>query len=296
MGSPLVLSLKRRKNLYNSTIKLLSPAKLNLYLNILGSYSGGFHRIESIVERISLCDEITIRTTKEPKIKIHSNIKDLESATNLVVKAATLIKKEAKLPFGFDIFLKKRIPVGAGLGGGSSNAASTLIGINTLLRLGFDNEKLYKLGGRLGSDVNFFLSQSKFALLQGRGEKVVPFEGKNIKHFVIWPKISLSTKTVYNNAKVKLTKFFNGAKILQYAIKKGDRPFLQKRIFNVLEKTAIALCKELKEIKKTLSENDLSCHVTGSGSALYTVGSDISINAIKSMLPSKMTVFAVKTF
>ena len=296
MGSPLVLSHKKHKNLYRSKIKLLSPAKLNLYLNILGKYPGGFHEIESIVERISLCDEISITPQENPKITITSNIKSLESKDNLCVKAASLIKKKYGIKCGFNIHLKKKIPVGAGLGGGSSNGATVLIGITKLLKLNLKKEALYRMGSVLGSDVNFFLCEGSFGLVTGRGEKVIALRGKKLKHLIIWPKKFLSTKQVYNKNKAKLTKFFNGVNIIKYALKKGDIRFLKSGIFNALESSAIALCQDLSKVINTLRKNNIDCYVTGSGSALYTVSDTISARRIKNLLRRKLPVFTAQTF
>lgn len=296
MVSPLAVSLKKRKNLYASTVKVLSPAKINLYLNILGKYSNGFHRIESIVERVSLFDEITIRTTESKAVTISSNVKSLENNTNLCVQAAKALMKKNKLPCGFDIFLKKQIPVGAGLGGGSSNAASTLIGINELMGLKLPDSALYRLGAKLGSDVNFFISQSPFAFISGRGEKTVPFKGKRLRHLIFWPGISLATKKVYAAQRVKLTKVFSNVKILTHAIKKGDKDLIKKNIFNALEAPALRISKELREAKEYLVQKGIEAKVTGSGSALYTVLDGTTAHKIEGKLANKgWLVFAVCT-
>ncbi len=334
MASPLIVSLRKHKNFCGSKIKILSPAKINLYLNIRGKYPGGFCRLESIVERISLCDEISIIVKSPSAINISSNDKNLETSENLAFKAAYLLKRRLKIPFGFDIFLKKNIPIGSGLGGGSSNAASTLLGLNELLNLELGKQELYSLGAKLGSDVNFFLSQSQFAFLEGRGEKITPFRVKNkFHHFIIWPGIAISTKKVYAALKVnlagsislankksklcngaKLTKFFNNDKILRYALKKGDIFLIKKNIYNTLEKKAFGLSGKLRKAKTFLKRQGVFSKVTGSGSALYTVGNVISLSKInpvrdgvsldgrlslsgvKRLVPKKWVVFEVITF
>lgn len=304
MASPLIVSLKREKSFCGSKIKILSPAKINLYLNIKGKYPGGFHRLESIVERISLCDEISVTVSKIPKIKISSNNKSLNTDENIIFKAANLVQRKYKIPFGFDIFLKKNIPIGAGLGGGSSNAASTLLGLNKLLNLKLGKKELYFLGAKLGSDVNFFLSQNKFAFLEGRGEKITPLRVRNkFQHFIIWPGISISTKRVYEKlesnlpaGRQELTKFFNNANILRYALKKGDAFLIKKSIFNALERRVLSLYEELKKTKALLESEGIFVKVTGSGSAFYTIFNSISLSKIKSLLPKEWAVFEVITF
>jgi 4-diphosphocytidyl-2-C-methyl-D-erythritol kinase len=296
MASQLIVSLKKQSSLYGSTIKLLSPAKINLYLNILGKYPSGFHKIESIVERVSLFDEITIRVQESPRIRIFCADKALQGKHNLCYKAAQLIKERLRLKVGFDIFLKKNIPLGAGLGGGSSNAASVLLGINALLNLGLNQNKLYQLGKSLGSDINFFLSQSRYAFISGRGEKIAPFTGKTFRHIIIWPKTSLSTKEVYQNFKAKLTKALGNVKMLKYALKKGDTCLLKSNIFNALEQSALSLCQELKKAKEIFDKQGVFSSVTGSGSAFYLVLDGAAPFHIKGFVPKKLDVYEVKTW
>ena len=295
MVSPLLLSLKKQKNLTSSSVKIKSPAKINLYLNILGKYSSGFHKIESIFERISLCDVITISLCKDNGVTISCNDKSLENVNNLCVKSAQLILKKSKKKIGCHIDLKKQIPVGAGLGGGSSNAASVLIGLNHLLGLKLKKEELCKLGKKLGSDVNFFLGETPYALVTGRGEKVTPFKAKSLKHLIIWPGVFLSTAKVYRSTRAKLTKNLSNANILAYALKKGDLELIKPLSFNVLEKSALSQSKKLKQIKSLLFKHGIDARVTGSGSALFTFGDNHRAGRIKKLLPKNCTLFKVNT-
>ena len=304
MASPLIVSLKKQKNFCGSKIELLSPAKINLYLNVIGEYPGGFHRLESIVERISLFDKVTIDVKKEPSVRITSNRKDLETNQNLCVKAILLLKKNFQIPFGFDVSLEKNIPVGSGLGGGSSNAAVTLLGINKILDLKLNINKLYRLGAKLGSDVNFFLADSQFAFLQGKGEKVRPLSvNHKFSHFVIWPGVYVSTKKVYKNTRVKLTKFFNNVNILRYALRKRDDFLIKKSIYNILEKKAFSICSELEKVKEYLNRKGIFCRLTGSGGAFYTSpvclghkDNNLSIIKLRNIVPDNWDVFEIQTF
>lgn len=316
MASPLIISLKKRKSFYGSKIHLLSPAKINLYLNIKGEYPDGFHRIESVAERISLCDKISIRIIRSPVIRLSSQPEIVETKDNLVFKAAQLIRKKFKIPFGFDISLRKKIPIGAGLGGGSSNAASTLLGLNRLLNLRIKKENIYSLGRQLGSDVNFFLSESRFALLTGRGDKVIPMKIKSkLDHFVVWPDLSVSTKKVYSNLRAnppagihtvngrgkaygqaELTKNFNNANIIRCALSRSNIPLVKKSVFNALENSALSLYSRLKQVKMRLERRGIFVNMTGSGSAFYTVGMVTTLNKLKRLVPGKWAVFKVSTF
>jgi 4-diphosphocytidyl-2-C-methyl-D-erythritol kinase len=182
------------------------------------------------------------------------------------------------------------------LGGGSSNAAFTLLGINMLLDLKLKQQRLYQLGSELGSDIDFFISQSRFAFIQGRGEKVTPLSGKVFRHLIVWPGVNLSTKMVYQNSRVKLTKHLNNVKMLNYALKKGDNFLLKKSIFNALEKTALSISGQLREAKEYLSRRGIFARVTGSGSALYTILDKFTHYNIKKSLPKGWFIFEVQTF
>jgi 4-diphosphocytidyl-2-C-methyl-D-erythritol kinase len=248
------------------------------------------------MERVSLFDVVSIKVKRDSQIKVDCSQKDILQQKNLCFKTVKLLKEKFKIPFGFDIKIKKNIPVGAGLGGASSNAASVIWGIDFLLDLKLSKKELFSLGEKIGSDVNFFLSQSSFAFLWGRGEKVIPFKAKKLKHLIIWPKISLSTKRVYQNFQLYLTKYFNNVKILIYALKKRDFHLIKKNIFNALEKSAFSLCKELEYIKKYLTKKGFWVKMTGSGSAFYiTLEKEISTLRYKGIFSREWQVFEVQT-
>lgn len=297
-------SRKKQKNFCGSAVKLLSPAKINLYLNILGKYKNGFHEIESIVERINLFDRIEISCNNTGKFIITTNLPSLNNNKNLCLQAAKLLVQEYNLSYGVEIKLFKQIPVGAGLGGGSSNAATVLLGLNKILKLNLSLGELFILGARLGSDVNFFLAQTSFALIKGKGEIVIPFQGKKLFHYIIWPKIFVSTAQVYKNLarlnppnkNVKLTKFLPNVNILRYAIKVNNVCLLEKQIFNVLEKSTIELCQECLTIKNFLARHSIVSSVTGSGSAVFTVSKKCIPKKVQKNLLKKWLGFQVQTF
>ena len=293
MALKLVVWHKKSKIPYASKIKVLSPAKINLYLNLLGRYSNGFHKLESIVERISLCDEIEISQSPDKTAAIICNDKQLAGSDNLCIKAAQLMQKKFRLDYGFKINLTKKIPVGAGLGGGSSNAASVLIGINILAGLKLAKKELYSLGAKLGSDVNFFLSDSPYALMQGRGERITPFNGKKLKHTIIYPGVHLATKLVYQHTHFKLTKNLDNANMIKNGLKNGDKALVESATFNSLEKPALSLCVKIQDVKNYFAPKNIDFYVTGSGSALYSFS---SINLFNGKLPGKWQVFEVDTF
>jgi 4-diphosphocytidyl-2-C-methyl-D-erythritol kinase len=164
------------------TLHALAPAKINVFLRIVGRRTDGYHLLDSLMIPISLCDEVqvTVETAKrkmeggESRLVLTCDEPTVPSdTTNLAYKAATLLLKEAAMQAAVSIHLKKRIPAGAGLGGGSSDAAAVLKSLNTLLHLGFSEDRLCQLGARLGADVPFFIP-CRPARVTGIGEILTP--------------------------------------------------------------------------------------------------------------------------
>jgi len=290
------------KRYYRNKIKLLSPAKINLYLNILGKYRDPvtgklthYHEIESIFERISLCDKIELSRTDSDTIEFICTQKEIETDDNLCVKAAKLIFDRAGIKDGIKIKLTKNIPVGAGLGGGSSNAAAVLTGINRMFSLNYSKDDLFQLGSRLGSDVNFFIADTQYAVVRGRGERIEPFDGAKFYHFLVWPGEILSTADVYKNVSDKLTNHLSNVNIIRHAIYNGDIVLLKNNIYNALEDSALALCVPMGELRKVFERSGELVKVTGSGSAIYTISrSPIPRDFMRKLSPG-YRVFRVNT-
>ena len=182
-------------------VRILSPAKLNLYLEVLNKRPDGYHNIRSLFERISLSDELTFRQSDNQRIEIKSDAKDIpKDGRNLVYKAASLLRDSLGIKKGVSIEIKKRIPAGSGLGGGSSNAASALLALKKLWNLKLSQKKLFAYGSHLGSDVAFFLSGASFAVGEGRGEKIKPLAHfkKKFWHIIIVPDFKVSTREIYD--------------------------------------------------------------------------------------------------
>jgi 4-diphosphocytidyl-2-C-methyl-D-erythritol kinase len=157
-------------------IQVFTPAKINLILRILDKRTDGYHNVWSVMETVDLVDELRFcRLPGHTGIRFRCNHPAVPAdARNLVVRAAQTVLDQAGVDQGLDIQLQKRIPVGAGLGGGSSNAAGTIAGLNELLRLGWSREEQIRLGAMLGSDVPFFFAAPS-AQVSGRGEHVTAF-------------------------------------------------------------------------------------------------------------------------
>ncbi len=260
------------KNLYGrNRVKVYPPAKINIYLNIIGEYSNGFHKIESIINRINLFDEITIERAGGSSINFSCNNKSLDNDNNLCVKALRFLRRRFELG-GLKIHLNKGIPIGAGLGGGSSDAAYTLLGVDKLLGLGLSKRELFNIGSHLGSDVNFFIAQSSWAYIGRKGEDVEPLDiDAKLKYLLVYPNISTSTKLVYEGAGLNLTKFLDNVNILKYALRKRDYLLVEELSFNCLEKSALCIYKELESVRTLFRRGGFFCRLSGSGSTFFTI-------------------------
>jgi 4-diphosphocytidyl-2-C-methyl-D-erythritol kinase len=182
-------------------MQVFAPAKINLSLRILGRGEDGFHEIETLIAPISLCDEIKI-DKNAGGLEFRCDDKSVPAgAENLVVRAANAFFRETKLKGGVSIDLKKRIPQGAGLGGGSSDAASTLLALNQLCETKLSRQALAKLGETVGSDVPFFIFASA-ALCKGRGEAVAPMKlSEALSILLLKPNFGVSSQWAYSRWK-----------------------------------------------------------------------------------------------
>ncbi|MBU4418754.1 MAG: 4-(cytidine 5'-diphospho)-2-C-methyl-D-erythritol kinase, partial [Candidatus Omnitrophica bacterium] len=185
----------------SSVLAIKSFAKLNLYLQVLNKRKDSFHNLSTLFARIDLADTLIFRKRPDGSIKIKCDNRQVpKDKTNLCYRAAALLKQELNLSLGIEIELKKYIPVGAGLGGGSTNAASVLLGLNRFWNLGLPKTRLVNLGAKLGSDVPFFMHQAKFALGSQRGDKIKPLislQKLKLWFILIYPNLKVSTPLIY---------------------------------------------------------------------------------------------------
>ncbi|MFA5146678.1 MAG: 4-(cytidine 5'-diphospho)-2-C-methyl-D-erythritol kinase [Candidatus Omnitrophota bacterium] len=183
-----------------TSIELTAPAKVNLLLKVQGKRRDSYHNILTIFERISLADTVRIRKIPVGRgIEVHSDrFITKHKEDNLVYKAASLVLRDAGIKAGVRIELKKRIPIAAGLGGGSSDAAAVIKGINRLFGLKMKEKAMMRLGSRLGADVPFFLIDPPFALGRGKGDLLTEIRSSSgFWHLIIYPGFRVPTKEIY---------------------------------------------------------------------------------------------------
>ena len=255
-----------------------SPCKVNLILNILGRRDDGYHELETIMQPVGLCDELAL-VRKGTGIELTCSDATLPAdGRNLVHRAAVEFLAAAGIREGVAIHLEKRIPLAAGLGGGSGNAATTLLGLNELFGEPLEMEILDRLAAGLGSDVNFFL-QDKPALATGRGEKVkslADFPALARKaFFLIHPGFGISTPWAYQNL-ARFPEALNGrsgrAQALVAALQTPDWPAIRGEMYNSLESPALEKYPVLEVFQKFLREyGALAALMSGSGSTTFAI-------------------------
>ena len=182
----------------SNAIEIRCPAKLNLFLHIVGRRNDGYHLLQSVFQLIDWCDVLSLKLISENEVRRINPIPGVPSEQDLVVRAAQLLKEHCKIDRGVEISLEKNIPMGAGLGGGSSDAASTLIGLNALWDLHLDLATLCQLGLKLGADVPFFIFGQN-AFVEGVGEKLQPISLKTQDFLVIFPNQGIATAQIFQD-------------------------------------------------------------------------------------------------
>lgn len=259
-------------------MKIRAPAKINLTLRVVGKRADGYHLLDTIMVPVSLYDEIVIRKIRpaakkrllDDLIRISCDHPEVpRGKDNIVYRAARLILNKFGNPQPISIHIKKRIPVGAGLGGGSTDAAATLVGLNRLFNRRLSLAALEKMALSVGADVPFFI-RARPARAQGIGERLSPLRGMpRFWSVIVYPGFPVSTAWVYGNVGQKLTKPIVNTSIAS-SLKSIDE--LARRLDNDLEGVTLKRYPKLGELKqKLLHEGALGGLMSGSGSAVFGI-------------------------
>jgi 4-diphosphocytidyl-2-C-methyl-D-erythritol kinase len=249
-----------------------SPAKINLFLVVTGKRPDGYHNLITLFCRIGLYDRVTLNMDHEG-IAVSCHHPDVpEDETNIAHRAAEVflsrLKKEKQASFsGAHIHIEKNIPVGAGLGGGSSNAASVLLGLNQYFGHPFSKQTLMEMAAPIGADVPFFIFQEP-GIGRGIGDWLTPYSGlPAYKAVLVYPKKNLSTRQVYKNLNLALTKCEQKLNALLF---KNETFRADLHLCNDLEPVSIGLCPEISRIKDQLNQaGALGSMMTGSGPTVF---------------------------
>ncbi|MCK4860079.1 MAG: 4-(cytidine 5'-diphospho)-2-C-methyl-D-erythritol kinase [Candidatus Omnitrophica bacterium] len=254
-----------------SNLTLLSPAKINLYLKVLGKREDGYHNIETVMQKIDLCDTLILKE-KRRGIKVFCDNKEVPvDENNLCYQAADLLIKDFSLEKGVEIFIKKKIPVAAGLGGGSSNGATVFLGLNELWNLQIAEKKLLEMGTGIGADVPFFISPFLTAKCIGKGDEVSPFsfppasEGlagsQRPYYLLVVPNFLVSTKEIYSQFRFSVPQF----SLSQH------QSFGTLELSNDLEKTVIRKFPLVARIREEFEKMSVKSNLSGSGPSVFGI-------------------------
>ncbi|HUV52546.1 MAG TPA: 4-(cytidine 5'-diphospho)-2-C-methyl-D-erythritol kinase [Dehalococcoidia bacterium] len=258
-------------------LTLSAYAKVNLTLEVLSKRTDGYHEIASVLQAISLADTLTFEPANT--LEFQCDVKELQTPDNLVLKAVKLLKEDTDYKEGACINLTKKIPLAAGLGSGSTDAAATLIGLNKLWGLNLAHGKLLELAAKLGSDVPFFLYGGT-ALAEGRGEKVTPLPpATELQMVLLKPAIEpVANKTVQLYSRLNHSHFTSGqhTERLVTHLKHGGN-IESSFLYNVFEQVAFDFFPRLSDYRSRLIKAGArEVHLAGSGPTLFALVSDKS--------------------
>jgi len=248
-------------------LKVNSYAKINLFLDVLGKREDGYHEIRTVFSEIGLYDTLNFTLTKKEEVKILTNKDFVKADENLIYKIAVFLKKRYNVENGVTVELGKNIPIAAGLGGGSSNAATTIEALSNLWKLNISPKEKHEIASLFGSDINFFL-EGGCALGEGRGEDISPLEDIEINHvFLVNPGFGIPSWEAYKAVKPSETANDNWQNLLETQ----DIKFC----FNKLEEGVRQLYPEIDQIINYLEDNGAKkAMLSGSGATIIAFCSD----------------------
>jgi 4-diphosphocytidyl-2-C-methyl-D-erythritol kinase len=255
-----------------------APAKLNLFLHVLGKRADGYHELQTVFRLIDLADRVGIAPRADGEIRYSGEFGE----DNLVVRAARLLKKQTGSPQGADLALEKQIPVGGGLGGGSSDAATVLLVLNKVWSLGLNETALLSMAAKLGADVPVFVF-GRNALGEGIGERLTTLELAPAWYLLLAPQVSVSTREIFT---VALTQDTKRLKI---------PPFFSGQGRNDLEAAVVAKHPEVDAHLKWLRQRCPQARMTGSGACVFAeFRSETEARALHAQLPRDMRGFVAR--
>jgi len=264
------------------TLSLRSPAKLNLFLHITGQREDGYHNLQTLFQLLDYSDQLDFSINLDGDIQLSPPIPGVANKQNLIVQAARALQQYSGCTLGADIRLHKCLPMGGGLGGGSSNAATTLLGLNALWQLNLSQKELIKIGIQMGADVPVFI-HGKTAWAEGIGEQLTPVDMPNHWYLVLVPNTHVSTAEVF--AHQGLTRNTHPIKI---------RAFLEQGGKNDCQSVVEALYPEVKKARQWLAQF-AEARLTGTGACLFAhFVSETDARLVLEQLPAPWQGFVAK--
>ncbi len=267
-------------------LKLLAPAKLNLFLHITGRLTNGYHALQSIFVMVDLCDTVCLTARADSNVTRSGDVVG-DVTRDLCVRAAKVLQQATGCDKGVDIHVEKSIPAGAGMGGGSSDAATTLLGLNSLWSLGLSQEELMHLGLKLGADVPFFIL-GKNAWVEGVGEILTPIDVPQATFDVIWPGVTQGTPEIFSHP--DLTRDTKPVKIPNF-----DGYLTEEVLRNLGHNDLERVVKMVNPEVSSMLERFKKFRLTGSGSAAFALTDENDARGQFETIPKNWQHFLVKS-
>ncbi len=260
----------------DKTIRREAFAKINLGLDVVRRLPNGYHEVRMIMQTVGICDVLTFRKAASGIQLVVDNEELPTDGNNLICKAAKLLLDTADVKGGVRITLEKHIPIAAGMAGGSTDAAATLLGINELYEIGYDVDKLKELGVKIGADVPYCI-QGGTALAEGIGEVLSPLPTPPECHLVIAkPDINVSTKFVYENLRANELESHPDIDGMIEGLEKGDLKAITDRLANVLETVTVPAYPIIDEIKQSMLDAGAEgALMSGSGPTVFGIFTEL---------------------
>ncbi|OWL90740.1 4-(cytidine 5'-diphospho)-2-C-methyl-D-erythritol kinase [Halopseudomonas aestusnigri] len=265
-----------------ATLSLPAPAKLNLFLHVTGQRDDGYHTLQTLFQFLDYGDTLHFSSRSDGKIALLSNLPGVDAEDNLIVRAARLLKEASGTPLGADIKLDKVLPMGGGIGGGSSDAATTLLGLNHLWQTGLSIDQLAELGIRLGADVPVFV-RGHAAWAEGVGEQLTPVELEEPWFLVVAPDCPVSTAEIFSDE--RLTRNSSPITLAAFVAGGGRNDCLP------------VVTTRYTEIRNTLILLNKYCEakMTGTGSCLFgAFPNEREADKVRARLPATLRSFVAR--
>lgn len=257
------------------SLVLKAHGKINLALDIVGKFDNGYHAVDMIMQKIQLHDLMTFKKMDQ-KVLIECDHPEVpKDESNLAYKAIDLLRKAYNLKAGIHITIEKKLPVAAGLGGGSSNAAQAIIAYNQLYDLGLSKKEMQDIGVKVGADVPFFFEKD-CCRATGIGDQLKPIQGLNDGWLVLCkPNISVSTKEIYEGLNYPLILRHPDVDAIELALYNKDLEGVGQLLGNVLEQVTLKRYSTVREIRKKMENSDaLGVLMSGSGPTVFGIFKD----------------------
>jgi 4-diphosphocytidyl-2-C-methyl-D-erythritol kinase len=272
-------------------VHIKTPAKINLFLRVLERRADGYHNIETIFQAVDLQDELIIEKTSDASVLTVPGYSSLENEENLVIKAIRRLELQIGRDLPTKLQLNKNIPIAAGLGGGSTNAAAALIGVCSLFNLDLSEEAIYEIARSLGADVPFFLNGGS-AVGQGVGDVLAPIDlPLDYSILLVNPGFYVSTAAVYEKLSSSLTGPARDGKLWTMI---QEHRHLEDLLHNDLQAVAEGLYPEISEVRTFLKRNGLNkTLMSGSGPTVFAMGASDQLSRVAGILPGKWRAWIV---